>query len=228
MQEPYDDQHQDLEDFIAIAVKDLTAPLADIAAQAALAQSDRLASATTRACLERIASSAQQASRVLAGLDQFATKTSARLQFEATDFNKLLESVVGALKPQIEQAHASVTVGHLPSIEVRHEQIFHVFSNLIDNAIKYRRDIHPHVRVSAVRNNRDWIFAVQDNGQGIDPKRWESIFHLFRWTGRERARSGTVGLAVCKKIVEKHGGRIWVQSVPREGTTFYFSLPSKR
>jgi signal transduction histidine kinase len=79
-----------------------------------------------------------------------------------------------------------------------------------------------------VRNNRDWIFAVQDNGQGIDPKRWESIFHLFRWTGRERARSGTVGLAVCKKIVEKHGGRIWVQSVPREGTTFYFSLPSKR
>jgi signal transduction histidine kinase len=103
-------------------------------------------------------------------------------------------------------------------------QFVQVFQNLISNAIKYRRDEPPRVHVSAVREGRSWTFSVKDNGIGISPQYWDRIFGLFkRLHGRDIPGTG-IGLATCKKIIEQHGGHIRVDSVPGEGTTFFFTL----
>src|SRR5581483_6144168 len=127
----------------------------------------------------------------------------------ATDMNQVVREVLLDLNPRMEEVRATATVGHLPTLDVRRAQIFHLFRNLVDNALKYRGDAHPHIRISAVQSGHDWIFAVQDNGLGIEPKDWQNIFQFRRPMPMSASATG-IGLSICKKIVEKHGGRIWV------------------
>jgi light-regulated signal transduction histidine kinase (bacteriophytochrome) len=114
----------------------------------------------------------------------------------------------------------------LPSLVVDRVQFLQVLQNLISNAIKYRRDEPLVIRVSAKRTGTQWVFAVQDNGRGFDPQFADRIFGLFqRLHGREVTQGTGMGLSIARKIVERHGGRIWAESTEGKGSTFFFSLP---
>jgi PAS domain S-box-containing protein len=140
-----------------------------------------------------------------------------------------LEKTLRNLRPTIQDSGATVTHDSLPTIMTDETQLVQVFQNLIANAIKYRGDEPPLIHVSATRNSgNEWVFSVRDNGMGMEPQYFERIFILFqRLHGREEFAGTGIGLAMCKKIVDRLGGRIWVESQPTKGSTFYFALPAE-
>jgi PAS domain S-box-containing protein len=139
-----------------------------------------------------------------------------------------LERTLRNLRPTIQDSGAMVTHDSLPTIMTDETQLVQVFQNLIANAIKYRGPEPPLVHVSATRNGSDeWVFSVRDNGMGMEPQYFERIFILFQRLHGQKDFAGTgIGLAMCKKIVDRLGGRIWVESQPTKGSTFYFALPA--
>jgi light-regulated signal transduction histidine kinase (bacteriophytochrome) len=142
---------------------------------------------------------------------------------------KALKDALSNLRATIQESGALVTHDSLPAVTSDDTQLVQVFQNLVGNAIKYRSAEVPHVHVSATKNGgKDWIFSVRDNGLGIDPQYFQRIFVLFqRLHGREQFKGTGIGLTICKKIVERLGGRIWVESQPEKGSIFYFSLPER-
>ena len=139
-----------------------------------------------------------------------------------------LNEALAGLRSTIDESGAIVTHDPLPAITVDGTQLIQVFQNLVGNAIKYRRGAVPKVHVSARKDAREWTFSVRDNGLGIAPQYFEKIFVLFqRLHGRNEFNGTGIGLAICKKIVEQSGGRIWVESQPDEGSSFHFSLPER-
>jgi len=123
-----------------------------------------------------------------------------------------------------------VTHDPLPTVPCDQGQIVQLLQNLIGNAIKYRNGEAPEVHVSCQRHGNEWVFSVKDNGIGIPVNRQEQIFQIFRRLhARDSYGGGTgVGLTIAKKIVERHGGRLWVESEPSVGSTFYIALPDQR
>ncbi len=142
---------------------------------------------------------------------------------------KALKDALSNLRATIQESGALVTHDSLPTITSDDTQLVQVFQNLVGNAIKYRSARVPQVHVSATKNGgKEWIFSVRDNGLGIDPQYFERIFVLFqRLHGREEFKGTGIGLTICKKIVERLGGRIWVESQPEKGSTFCFALPER-
>lgn len=129
------------------------------------------------------------------------------------------------LEATLRESGAVVTMDSLPTVLCDSMRVAQVFKNLIGNAVKYRGPEPPRIHISAAEQGDMWRIAIADNGIGIDPKYADTIFVLFkRLHGRDRAGSG-VGLAICKEIIEHHGGQIWVESQPDQGSTFYFTLP---
>ena len=142
-----------------------------------------------------------------------------------TDTAGVLEAARANLLKAIEESSAEVTSGELPTVMGDETQLVQLFQNLIGNAIKFRGEVPPSVRVEAERRDGEWLFSVRDNGIGIDRQYAERIFVIFQRLHGKAEYSGTgIGLAVCKKIVERHGGKIWVESEPGKGSTFYFTL----
>lgn len=130
------------------------------------------------------------------------------------------------LQSAIEESNAQVIYESLPEIFADGSQLVQVFQNLIGNAIKFRGSVPPVIRITAQKKSRTWTFTVADNGIGIAPEHAEIIFVIFKrlHTRAEYPGSG-IGLAICKKIIEQHGGRIWVESLAGQGSTFKFTLP---
>jgi PAS domain S-box-containing protein len=138
-------------------------------------------------------------------------------------FDKSMENLAAAIK----DSGASITRSDLPHVRLHEFQMEQLFQNLIGNAIRYRGEAQPQIHVAAHRQGSDWIFSVQDNGIGIDAEYKEQIFGLFKRLHSVAAYPGTgMGLAICKRIVERVGGRIWVESEPGRGSTFFFTLPA--
>ncbi len=145
--------------------------------------------------------------------------------FAPIDTETVFSHVISNLQLAIEESQAVVTHDELPTITGDDIQLTQLFQNLIGNAIKYRRE-SPKIHVSAKKQDTEWLFSVRDNGIGLDPQFKDRIFVIFQQLHPKEDYAGTgIGLAVCKKIVEKHEGRIWVDSEPGKGSTFYFSIP---
>ncbi len=149
-------------------------------------------------------------------------------EFEPTNCEVILQQSLKNLQIAIEEKQAIVSHDPLPTVMADNVQLGQLFQNLIGNAIKFQGTEPPHVHMSASRNGNGWVFSVRDNGIGIAPEYAERIFVIFqRLHTREKYPGTGIGLAVCKKIVERHGGRIWVESEPGKGATFYFTMPTK-
>lgn len=144
-----------------------------------------------------------------------------------TDAMEVFRQVVADLEVAVKESGARVTHDPLPAVEADPTQLSQLFQNLIANAIKFRREVSPEIHVSAQRENGFWVFSVRDNGIGFDPGYADRIFTIFQRLHTREEYPGTgIGLAICKKIVERHGGAIRVESEPGNGSTFYFTLPA--
>jgi light-regulated signal transduction histidine kinase (bacteriophytochrome)/CheY-like chemotaxis protein len=145
--------------------------------------------------------------------------------FEPTDCNEVVKAAIANLEVAIAESNATVLFENLPTVIGDATQLIQVFQNLISNAIKFQGETSPHIEINASRQEDKWLFWVQDNGIGIDPKYVERIFVIFQRLHQRTTYPGNgIGLAVCKKIVERHGGQIWVEPGANQGTTFYFTI----
>src|SRR5262249_9619233 len=137
------------------------------------------------------------------------------------------ELAVSGLESAIRESGATVTHGPMPTVLASPAHLVLLFQNLLDNAIKFRKEAPPRVEARAEHRESEWLFSIQDNGIGIDPRHAEKIFTIFqRLHERGKYAGNGMGLAICKRILENHGGRIWVESSPGEGSTFFFTLAS--
>ena len=173
---------------------------------------------------------------VMAGVDRMREMIDATLDLGerthecaaviAVDTRAVMSNVVQSLR--VSETRAIVRMGYMPPVAANREHVWHIFQNLLGNAIKYRSDRPLEVKVDASRMKNVWVFAVQDNGIGIEPDDHDRIFEMFRRGRNNTAHEGNgLGLATCKSIVERYNGRIWVKSVPGEGSTFFFTLPAE-
>jgi light-regulated signal transduction histidine kinase (bacteriophytochrome) len=160
--------------------------------------------------------------------DLLAYTQAANLQasVEDTDAMEVLSEALLNLEPKMSENGGKVVAGPLPVVKVHKSHLQQIFQNLIGNALKYHGSAPPVIEITAKRQDGRWLFAVRDNGIGIDPQYHQNIFGMFKRLHSGQEFSGTgMGLAICQRIVERHNGKIWVESEPGKGSTFYFTLP---
>jgi signal transduction histidine kinase len=168
--------------------------------------------------------------RMIESLLEYSRVTTRGELSESADTEAVLDAVLDDLRLRIEETGATITVDELPTVRGDAEQLGQVFRNLLSNALKYNRDGPPNVHVGAERTDGVWLFSVADEGVGIAPEYQERIFGVFETLHVDDEKSdpgaGGIGLALCERIVNHHGGEIWVESAPGEGATFYFTIPA--
>jgi hypothetical protein len=170
---------------------------------------------------------AERMQQLIVGLLTYSRLGTKGTPLVPTNCEHVLERVLKNLKVAIEESGAKITHDRLPWVRGDAVQLGQLFQNLLSNAIKFRGSQPPLIAITFQRKGPDWQFAVRDNGIGINPKDFSRIFVVFqRLHSREKYPGTGIGLSLCKKIVERHGGQIWVESDVRSGSTFYFTLPA--
>jgi light-regulated signal transduction histidine kinase (bacteriophytochrome) len=223
--------NSDLEQFAYVASHDLQEPLRTVSAYADVLAQEYAGKLDANAdkYLGRIRDGATRMKTLIQGLLQFSRVGHADTPFDRTNIEDALSEAMVNLDAAIRQHRAEVTRDPLPCIVANRTFLVMLFQNLIGNAIKFRSQQPPRIHVSAARNNEFWLFSVRDNGLGIDAKYHQRIFGIFQRLHTQKEYAGTgIGLALCKKIVELHGGVIWVESEFNKGSTFKFTLPADR
>ena len=220
--------NQELEQFAYVASHDLQEPLRKIASFCNLLESryaDQL-DEKANVYLHYIVDGALRMQALVNDLLLYSRVTTRGKEFAPTDTNDALREALANLDVAVAESNACVTYDPLPTVLGDVAQLTRLFQNIIGNAIKYRGEAPPQVHVSVLEKGDEWVFSVRDNGIGIAPEYAERIFVIFQRLHTREEYSGTgIGLSVCKKIAERHGGRIWVESEEGCGATFYFSLP---
>jgi PAS domain S-box-containing protein len=219
----------ELEEFAYVASHDLQEPLRMVASYTQLLAKRYKGKFDSDAddFIEYVVGGATRMRRLINDLLMYSRVGTRGRPFEPTDCEAVFKRVSTNLQITILEGNAMVTRDRLPIVMADQTQLEQLFQNLISNAIKFHGEDQPRVHVSAEEKHGEWLFSVQDNGIGIAPEFAERIFVIFQrlHTNSEYAGTG-IGLAVCKKIVQRHGGRIWVESEPGKGSTFYFTIPS--
>lgn len=219
--------NDELERFAYVASHDLQSPLRTIASYLQLLEM-RYKTKLDKEALEFIDFSVGGAKRmqtVISELLNYSKISSSPKSFTKNNLRQLVTEVVKNLDGNIRASEATIEIGDLPTLGCVPGQMYQLFQNLIDNGMKFVKDRKPLIKVAAIEHEGEWEFTVSDNGIGIKEEFREKIFQIFQRLHTQTEYAGTgVGLAICKKIVEIHGGRIWVESVAGEGTTFHFTV----
>ncbi len=219
--------NEELERFAYVASHDLQGPLRTIASYLQLLQmryKDKL-DAEALEFIEFSVAGAKRMQTLILDLLNYSRISSAPKPFVKTDVYEIVRTVVKSLDSTIKASDAEVKIPELPLILGEPNQLYQLFQNLIDNALKFIKDKKPVITISYVEREHEWEFAVADNGIGIKTEFREKIFQIFQRLHATTEYPGTgVGLAICKKIVVLHGGRIWFDSEPDKGTTFRFTI----
>ncbi len=217
----------ELEQFAYVASHDLQEPLRMIVSYLQLLERRYAASLDAEGIqfMKFAVDGGQRMQTLIQDLLAFSRVHTHRKPFESVDLNTTMRSVLADLKVVIAETGATITQDTLPTVRGDPTQLAQLFQNLVSNGIKFRSKDAPRIHVSAERGGHEWRFGVQDNGIGIDPQYFGRIFAIFRRLHSRDEYPGTgIGLAVCKRIVERHNGRIWVESEAGKGAKFYFTI----
>lgn len=218
----------DIAEFLLRACHDLRTPLRAIRAHAELLikNGDLPRNSNSEQSLAFIVEGARKMDSLVEGLAAYslAVQTGSR-SFLLTPLGAMLRNVLAKLDREIRVSGAEVTYDELPRVSGDPDRLMQLFENLLRNALRHRGQAAPRIQISAATHAEGWLFALRDNGPGIEAADLESIFQPFRRLHSGEPAGPGLGLAVCRAIVERHGGRIWAESRYGEGCTFLFTLP---
>jgi light-regulated signal transduction histidine kinase (bacteriophytochrome) len=223
--------NRELQQFAYVASHDLKEPLRMVTTYVQMLDR-RYADRLDDQAREYIGFAVEGSKRMYALVDDLLTYSrveTSEQPFGTVSMDQVMITALRDLREAVETSGATVTVQDLPEVHADFHHMVQVMENLLGNAIKFRRDEPPMVKVSAIMTGKEWVFSVMDNGIGIDKEYSDKVFQMFQRLHPRETFPGTgIGLAICKKVIERHGGRIWFESEPGVGTTFFFTLPAKK
>jgi signal transduction histidine kinase len=211
----------ELRSYADVVAHDLNEPLASIALLVGLLER-RAGEPPPQDVLRQLHDSARHARELIDAVLSYAR--AGELRSERVALDRLMNELADEMRPRLDEAGATLEVGELPEVDGDPTQLRRVLQNLVGNALKFRAAAPPLVEVSAERDSEEWVVTVRDNGPGVDPDQATRIFGIFA-RGNARAEGTGIGLAVCRRVVEAHGGRIWVEAAGGGGSAFRFTLP---
>ena len=211
----------ELRSYADVVAHDLNEPIAGITFLVKLLER-RAAEPPPADVLRQLRTSAERARDLIDGVLVYAR--AGELSIEPVPLGRLVDEVATDLRPSLERAGATLEHGELPEVQGDPRQLRRVLQNLIANALKFHADAPPRVELSALRDSQEWVVTVRDNGVGVEPEQASRIFGMFS-RGDLEADGVGIGLAVCRRVVEAHGGRIWVEAADGGGSAFRFTLP---
>jgi len=221
----------DMERFVYVATHHLQEPLRSINSFLQLLKKryeDRLDEQAAE-YIQYAVEGSKRIKKLILDLLEYSKFTIDREGFSSVDMNKLLQEVTGTLSNYLEKNNVQLSIGNLPVVFADGALMQQLFMHLIRNAVKYKSDQPPVIKINSSNRDEKYIISVSDNGIGIDPDYSEKIFNLFQRLHQHEAYEGTgVGLAICEKIIRLHRGTIWVESEPGKGSTFHFTIPVKQ
>jgi signal transduction histidine kinase len=211
----------ELRSYADVVAHDLSEPIAGIELLVRLLQR-RAEEPPSADVLRQLRASTERARDLIGGVLVYAR--AGELSVERIELVRLAAEVAEDLGPSLEAAGATLEIGELPEVDGDPRQLRRMLQNLVGNALKFRGEAPPRVELSALRDSHEWVVTVRDNGVGVDPDQASRIFEMFSRANSEAEGVG-IGLAVCRRIIEAHGGRIWVEAADGGGSAFRFTMP---